>query len=256
MKNIKEISGKLNLLLVLVACFAIPALSAEIKTTDELIRAMRDRYANKWYKTLVFAQKTTDHKPDGKIETGVWYEAMQLPGKLRIDFGRIGSGSGVIFDDGVQHDFKEGKVVGSRRTGHPLLTLGFAVYNQPAETTIRQLAEMKFDLSKFREDVYEGRAVYVVGADKGDLRSRQFWVDKKRLYFLRSMQPAGGARVQEIRFGDYRKVKGGGWVAARVEFLIDGKLFFLEEYFDIKPNAKLSDRIFDPQNLNINAYEP
>ncbi len=255
MKNIKEISVKLSLLLLLIACFATPALAAEIKTTNELISAMRDRYANKWYKTLVFAQKTTDYKPDGKIETGVWYEAMRLPGKLRIDFGSIGSGNGVIFDDGMQHDFKEGKAAGSRRTGHPLLTLGFAVYGQPAETTIRQLAGMKFDLSKFREDVYGGRAVYVVGADKGDLRSRQFWIDKKRLYFLRSIQPAGGTRVQEFRFGDYRKVKGGGWVAARVEFLIDGKLFFLEEYFDIKPNAKLPDGIFDLQNLNIKAYE-
>lgn len=248
---------KFILLFLLMFLTASAALAGEIKSTDDLIRAMHDKYAKKWYKTLTFAQKTASYKPDGKVENSVWYEAMSLPGRLRVDFERMGSGNGVIFDNGMQHSFKDGKIADSRRTGHHLLVLGFDVYAQPAETTLKQLAEMKFDLSKFREDKWEARAVYVVGADKGDLRSRQFWIDKKNLYFLRTMQPVGkdGARVQEIRFTDYRRVKGGGWIGARVEFLIDGKLNFLEEYFDIKTDVKLADGIFDSRNLNITSYE-
>jgi outer membrane lipoprotein-sorting protein len=249
---------KLLFSLFLLTLFVVPASAAKIKTTAELIEAMHKKYDGKWYKTLTFAQNTTTFKPDGTSEKSVWYETMSLPGRLRIDFERIGSGNGAIFVNGTQHDFKGGKVIGSRRTGHLLLLLGFDVYGQPALATLKTLEDLKFDLSKFREDVWQGRDVYVVGAEKGDSRSRQFWIDKKNLYFLRSIQPVGkdGARSQEIQFNDYRRVKGGGWIAARVDFFVDGKLVFLEEYFDIKPNVKLAEGIFDPQNLNITSYTP
>lgn len=245
-------------LLLLLALFAVPSVAAKVKTTAELVEAMRAKYEGKWYKTLTFAQNTTTFKPDGTTEKSVWYETMALPGRLRIDFERIGSGNGAIYDNGTQHDFRGGKLAGSRRTDHLLLILGFDVYGQPAATTIKQLQDMKFDLSKFREDVWNGRSVYVVGADKDDSRSRQFWIDKKNLYFLRSIQPVGkdGARTQEIQFNDYRRVKGGGWIGARVDFFVDGKLVFLEEYFDINPNVKLAEGIFDPKNLNITSYTP
>lgn len=249
---------KLLFSLFLLTLFVVPASAAKIKTTAELIEAMHKKYDGKWYKTLTFAQNTTTFKPDGTNEKSVWYETMSLPGRLRIDFERIGSGNGAIFVNGTQQDFKGGKVIGSRRTGNLLLLLGFDVYGQPALATLKQLEDLKLDLSKFREDVWQGREVYVVGAEKGDSRSRQFWIDKKNLYFLRSIQPVGkdGARSQEIQFNDYRRVQGGGWVAARVDFLVDVKLVFLEEYFDIKPNVKLAEGIFDPQNLNITSYTP
>ncbi len=51
----------------------------------ELIGQMRERYLGKWYRTLTFVQKTT--LPDGKVET--WYEAAELPGKLRIDIAPL-----------------------------------------------------------------------------------------------------------------------------------------------------------------------
>ena len=248
---------KLLLALFLLAMAVIPATSAEIKNSNDLIKAMHDKYQNKWYKTLTFVQTTTDYKVEGKPEVNTWYEAMTLPDKLRIDFGGIGNGNGVIFNSGMQHSFKDGKVIDSRKAGHPLLLLGFSVYGQPVEDTLKQLADMKFDLTKFREDVWQGRSVYVVGAEKDDLHSKQFWIDKKNLYFLRSMQPAGkdGSKTNEIRFADYRKMKSGGWVAARVEFMLDGKMTLLEEYTDIKTNIKLADTIFDPQNLSIKSYE-
>ena len=60
---------------------------------EELLSLMRDRYAGKWYRTLTFTQKTT--LPDGKIET--WYEALELPGKLRIDIAPLDSGKTLLF---------------------------------------------------------------------------------------------------------------------------------------------------------------
>jgi hypothetical protein len=41
-----------------------------------------------------------------------------------------------------------------------------------------------------------------------------------------------------------------GWISARVEFYIDGKNTFNEDYFDIKPNMKFDPAVFDPQKFN------
>src|SRR2546429_230918 len=39
-----------------------------------------------WYKTATFVQKTTNIDKDGNKKIETWYEAMSLPGSLRIDF--------------------------------------------------------------------------------------------------------------------------------------------------------------------------
>jgi hypothetical protein len=80
---------------------------------------MRDKYNGKWYKTLVFAQKTTTFKPDGTTENGIWYEALSMPGKLRVDFHPLESGGGVIYANGINYTFRDGKLAGSRRSSTP-----------------------------------------------------------------------------------------------------------------------------------------
>jgi outer membrane lipoprotein-sorting protein len=235
------------ILFLLLLTFA--PVSAKIKTAEELVSAMHKKYAGKWYKTLVFAQKTTTFKPDGTTEKGVWYEALSMPGKLRVDFDPLASGSGAIYANGINNAFKDGKLVNSRPLEHALLILGFDVYFQPVATTLEQLKKMKMDLTSMHEDAWQGREVYVVGAKQGDLRSPQFWIDKKNLYFVRLIQPVGkdGASVQEIEFNKYEKVKGGGWISPEVVFIVNGKRVFLEEYYGIRTNVPLDDNLFDPQ---------
>src|SRR3954470_18840947 len=54
-------------------------------TGEAVLRAMHDRYAGKWYRTLTFTQKTTTTLQSGTEVVQTWYEAAQFPGKLRID---------------------------------------------------------------------------------------------------------------------------------------------------------------------------
>ncbi len=241
----------LAILILLLAAGVVPVNAQKIETAGQLISAMRKKYDGKWYKTLVFAQKTTTFKPDGTTEKGIWYEALSMPGKLRIDFDPIESGGGIIYTNGINNNFKDGKLANSRPQNHALLVLGFDVYFQPAETTLEQLKNLKIDLSLFREDTWQNRAVYVVGAKAGDLRAPQFWIDKKNLYFVRLVQPVGkdGASVQEIEFNKYEKVKGGGWIAPEVVFIVNGKRVFLEEYYGIRTNVTLDENLFDPQKF-------
>jgi len=231
----------------LLLLLAVPALAADIKNGEELIAAMHKRYAGKWYKTLTFVQKTTTYKPDGTSSVETWYEAMSLPGSLRIDIDPLEKGNGILFTGGKVHSFRDGKLAGGRPFVHPLMVLGFDVYGQPVATTIEQVKGIGIDLATMHEAKWQGRDVYVVGAKEGDLTAPQVWVDKKNLYFVRLFERAGKEKknIQEVQFNKYEKVKG-GWVAPEVVFFVDGRKTIVEEYTDIQGDVQLHADLWNP----------
>lgn len=243
-------------LLLLFAVLLVSAVQAsavratKVETTEDLLRAMQKRYAGKWYKNVTFTQKTTEYQPDGTSKASIWYEALAMPGKLRIDFDPIKDGNGILFTNDTFYEIKEGKVDKSQPLVHPLLLLGFDAYFLPVDETMTKLKNLGFDLSILREDTWQGRPVYVVGAKAGDLHSAQFWIDKQNLYFVRMLRPAGRdkSRTAETQFNKYLKTKEGGWVAPEVIFMMDGKTTVREDYTDIKTNVALDDKFFDPQS--------
>jgi outer membrane lipoprotein-sorting protein len=238
------------------ALLAVGIPAQEIRDGETLLRAMRGRYQNNWYETLTFTQKSTTHNDDGTDKSEIWHEAMLLPGKLRIDIGPPADGNGMLVANGALTSFQNGKASDSHPFVHMLLVLGFDVYRQPTQATVDQVKGQGFDLTKLREDSWDGESVYVVGADKGDLKSKQFWVEKKRLLFVRMIAPdrRDAAKTADSRFADYRQLPV-GWVAARVEFFVAGKNVFSEEYSEIQTNPKLDSAIFDPRQFNSQHWE-
>jgi hypothetical protein len=234
--------------LALATVSSVPAVNtASIsppKNGEELIALMRDKYAGKWYRTLTFLQKTT--LPDGRIET--WYEALELPGKLRIDVAPLDSMRTLLFRNDSLYIFEQGKLKASHPFVHPLMVLGFDVYQEPVAKTVAKLRGLKFDLSKLHETTWQDRPTYVVGAEPGDTTSPQFWIDKERLYFVRSFEPSKKTPsvINETRFDDYIPLAG-GWLEMKVLFLASGKQQMKEEYSDPKANVKLDPAIFDPR---------
>jgi outer membrane lipoprotein-sorting protein len=237
---------------ILVCCLTIviaPATyAAKIRTTEDLAAAMQKKYGKSWYRTATFVQKTTDYDKDGNQKISTWYEALSVPGSLRIDFTPIKDGNGILFTDRKIFSFKDGKQESTRPFVHPLMILGFDIYKLPAADVLETLKGLKFDLSILREDAWQGRSVYVVGAKQGDLHSPQFWIDQKQLYFVRMLRPAGkdGAQTQETQFNKYQRL-GGGWMAPEVIFKVDGQLRTTEEYSEMRANPPLDARLFDPQ---------
>jgi hypothetical protein len=204
---------------------------------------MRDRYAGKWYRTLTFTQKTT--LPDGKVET--WYEALELPGKLRIDIAPLDSMKTILFRNDSVYQFDQGKLKDSKPLVHPLMVLGFDVYGDPVAKTVQKLKGLKFDLSKIHQTHWQGRPTYVVGAEAGDTTTPQFWIDAERLYFVRSLEPSkkDPSVINDVRFEKYIPLAG-GWLELEVLFLSNGKQQVKEEYLDPRANVKLDPAIFDP----------
>src|SRR6267142_1877967 len=226
----------------------VPASGAKIKTTEDLVQAMQKKYSKSWYKTATFVQKTTNYEKDGTKKVETWYEALSVPGSLRIDFTPVKDGNGILFTDNKIYIFKDGKVDANRPFVHPLMILGFDIYRLSPTDALEKLKGLKFDLSIVREDTWQGRPVYVVGAKQGDLHSAQFWIDKKNLYFVRMIRPVGkdGAQTQETQFNKYQKL-GGGWMSPEVIFMVDGKTVTTEEYSEMRANVALDSRLFDPQ---------
>jgi hypothetical protein len=252
-----KITKRLLPMLVLFAV-ALPtsASAAEVLNGETVLRAMYDRYKTSWYSTLTFAQKSTTYNPDGTTKVETWYEAALLPGKLRIDIGTPSDGNGAILADGTATFMQKDKVAGTRPLINMLLVLGFDVYRQEPETTIKIVKGEGYDLMKIHEDTWEGKPAYVVGADKGDLKSKQFWIEKSSLLFVRVIEPADSdpKKVQDIRFSDYRPLAG-GWVAAGVAVFVDDKKVFTEEYSDIQANVKLDPAVFDPKQFSTTHWE-
>jgi hypothetical protein len=145
--------------------------------------------------------------------------------------------------------------------GHPLvarpglnllLVLGFDVYKQPVERSIAALTAEGFDLSHVHDDVWHGKPVIVVGAAMGDTTSKQFWIDKQRMLFVRLLDTSHtllGASTEAL-FDDYRPL-GGGWIAADVHVSGNGIVHLREIYSDMKADVELPDSWFDPGALRL-----
>jgi outer membrane lipoprotein-sorting protein len=235
-------------LLMLLLSVAPLTYAAKIKTSEDLVAAMQKKYGKSWYKTATFVQKTTDYDKDGNKKVSTWYEALLVPGSLRIDFTPTKDGNGILFTNNTVYSIKDGKVDSSRPFVHPLMILGFDIYKLPPEKVLEVLKGLKFDLALLREDTWQGRPVYVVGAKQGDLHSPQFWIDKKELYFVRMLRPTGkdGAQTQETEFNKYQRL-GGGWMAPEVIFKVDDQVRTTEEYSEMRANVALDSKLFDPQ---------
>jgi hypothetical protein len=218
---------------------------AAARSAEDVIRAMHDRYAGKWYRSLSFTQQTSRVLPGDSVHVETWREWALIPGALRIEMGAAGNGA--LFAGDTLYRFRAGQVSGRTAERNPLAILGFDVYGQEVERTLRVLREEGFDLSRVHQGTWQGRPAYVVGALAGDSTSKQFWVDRERLLFVRLLEPAGSdsTKVQDIRFNDYRPA-GGGWIAPRVELWTGGRRVFWEDYSDVKVDEALSPALFDP----------
>ena len=142
---------------------------------------------------------------------------------------------------------RDGKVTRTIGSGNPFLPFVAGVYDQPLETTLRQLAPYHFDLTRIRTDSWQGKPVYVVGATSAaDLDSPQFWVETEHLQpvrFLVKLSPAPDAKPNDIRLEKYVPV-GGGWLATHVAIMDGSVVRQAEDYSDWKGGVALPADFF------------
>jgi hypothetical protein len=226
-----------------------------ITTPDQLVAAMHERYAGKWYRNMTFVQKSTYHRADGSVRAvETWYEALAIPGRLRIDLGEPSRGTGALYRNDSVYSVQGGRIMDRRKGRNVLLVLSFDLYGQAPARTLTQLREERFDVTTLRTDTLNGKRVYVVGAGPTDSTSNQFWVEADRLLFVRMIQSdSARRRTQDVRFEKY-VAHGGGWVAEEVRILVGGRMTFHEEYSSVRVNVSLDENLFIPQRWSTATH--
>ncbi|HEU4559696.1 MAG TPA: hypothetical protein VFS20_17720 [Longimicrobium sp.] len=233
--------------LALAACATARPAAAPVRTPEQLIQAMHDRYAGKWYRTLSFTQRTTHYLPNDSTRVDIWREWGAMPGRLRIEMGPPEAQNGALYANDSVYGIRGGRVMVRRAQRNSLMVLGFDVYAQPAERSIEILRAEGFLPGTLRTDTWNGRPMYVVSADANGAR-REFWVDSETLLYVRSVEPHPNdrAKVMDVRFENY-KPHAGGWVAERVDIRVDGKTVQDEVYENVKVNETFSPDLFVPE---------
>ena len=213
---------------------------------------MHDRYDGKYIKTMSFLQNNTRYSATGEEQKSQWYEHMELPGKLRIAFLPATSKSGLVQVDDKVASFDNGLRVDFRPSVNPLLLLTADVYVSPVAAVMRGLDSLHVDQETMRNDEWEGRPVYVVGAKAGDSTSNQMWVDRDNLRLVRFIQrQKAGDRtiVSDIRVLNYKEMQG---FDVPTEFLVirNGKPSWREQYADVRINEDFPPGTFDQARWN------
>ena len=220
-------------------------------TGRDVLQAMHDAYAGKWYPTLTFIQRTTRTMPDGRDSVATWYESVRYTPErgsvLRIDIGNPAQGNGVLYTADSLWAFRGGQLAVTRAGGNSLIPLIESVYMQPVERTLRELAATGVD---FTRPVVKGRwenaDVWIVGVSSAaDTSSPQIWVDAKTKVVVRSIfAPVPSRPMMDARFEKYVPLAG-GWLATRCVFYVDGKFSQGEDYSDWKAPVALAPGLFD-----------
>ena len=232
----------------LLAClFLLPSKGERDIGATNLLKKMYERYHDAWYHTLTFVQTTERYRNDSLINTSTWYDAVMFPDRFRIDFGAPENGDAVIYRGDSVFSFQKKQL---KKAGHDKNDLTFllgGMYFIPFDSVLIQMKELHYNLDRFHEDSWQGRSVYVIGADHADEKQNQLWIDKERLILVRF-----------IKYDDNRKEEGifekhiqlaGGWSETACTFYINDRLIQKEFYRDCKPNADLDPRLFEPASF-------
>lgn len=208
-------------------------------TVAEVVEAMIERYEGLWYRDFTFVQTVTYYDGDGaETRTETWYESLKIPGRLRIDVAPLGEGRTILYSHDVLYRFRGGEPESSNPSVHPLLLMGFDVCFMALEEVLAKLEGLGVALDRMHRTSWQGRPVWVLGAEAGDETSHQCWIDEERLVFVRQLN--GGSEVQ---FNRYERM-GRAWVAPEVVFINDGRITMLEEYYDMSIERELDDSAF------------
>lgn len=235
-----------NLLPILAVLIFASAINHPI-TGKEVLKKMHDKYAGKWYKTFSFDQTTEIYRNDSLKRSETWYEHIEFPQNFRIDFGSADSGNAVIFKNDSSYVFRNSKKIRTSYYPNDLLFLLGGMYFYPLDETLSKMNAFGFDINKFHEDVWKGKSVYVVGANKNEDSTSQVWFDKEN-YNLVRMIKYGNKQKEEALLEDHVKLNG-GYSETLVRFYINNKLVQVEKYHNLKADISIDSVIFDQINF-------
>lgn len=247
MPDVRRLAGAATVAALCFGCRATapPALPYDFRTGEGVIRAMHDRYYNRWHGNLTFVQHNRAFGADTGV--AVWLTAIHPPRRMRIDFEPRQAGNGLLLLRDTQYVMVGGRPRQVMRSIQPLVLLQHDVYFLTPPETIARLRELNVDLGSVREESWDGRPAYVVGT--ADARARQFWVDRELMLLVRMVEPSlrDPAVMVDTRLLEYERV-GAAWVPRRIDYFEGGQRTFTHEQRQIRANTPLDSLLFSPDD--------
>ncbi|MBK7434323.1 MAG: hypothetical protein IPI66_10720 [Chitinophagaceae bacterium] len=213
---------------------------------------MFDKHAKGFRKSLSFVQETGFYVNDTLRKTATWYEVLVYPDKLRIDIDDPRSGNAIYFVNDSAYRFQKGELKGRNYQPHDLVFVLGGMYSFSLEEAYKKLKAIGYDTEKTYTTTWKGRPVVVLGTDKDETESNQFWVDAEKLVTVRILNNKNGQKT-EILCDDYVPL-GQGLCETSIQFFINGKLRQTEKYRELKENFTLDMDYFDPGKMGKVEY--
>lgn len=210
----------------------------------EVIGAMRREHPSRAVRSLAFTTVTSD--PDAPAKVTRARTLASLPGRFRTATLPASRKSGTIRNQQRVAIFERGRRVVAR-TGVDLATLlAYDVFAQGIDSTIKWLDAAGVRYGIARRDRLEGRRVWVVGAEKNDSTSPQFWVDGEEWRLVRVIQRdlRVASVIVDIRFSEFTDVMGVP-LATRVDVYRNGDWTERQTITDVALNPTVPTYAFD-----------
>ena len=239
---------------ILFVMLLLAGCNAAVETPEALLQEQHKRWFRGEDYAVTFVQQTIMHRPNGRTDTTLWYEAGML-GKLRIDFAPIGEGNGMLFRDGKRFILRGGEIVREDSERNPLQLVLMDALVQPVSTTLRELTQLGFDVTQLSEADWKGSPAYVIGdrsdeglgSDSVSAMHPQIWIDQSTLHTVRILTHIAGSTssLLDVHVDAYTPIAGTEH-ESRLSFYLDGRLFQEEIYTQLKFRDPLPESLFDP----------
>ena len=218
----------------------------QITSTRELIEYRKAEHKEGHLKAYTFTQETTHYKDDGSVEkTSIWYEAIQYPDKFRIDFGDRANGNTNLYRNDSIYVYREHELVHGGSELQEFLLMEGDIFYYPTDTVLSRLRKRNINPDIFTKTTYNNEAIYIIGAEEGDLNRPQIWLHAEHFYPVRRITTAKNGKLIDVRYHNHVQ-KSGHWIESRVDIYINDKLIQLEKYTDIEVKSELPPELFQP----------
>ncbi len=231
------------LVLVVTFCKAQITIAIWANNGDDVLDKMYTKYKNAPCKRYTFSQKNYHYRNDSAIGNSEWHEYVEFPDKFRIDFEYPSLGNFVIFKNDSSYSYKTNTLNKTKYNTNNLLLLLGGMYYREMNDVLKRLKNEGYNTQILSNQKWNNQKVYVIGANPGDLKSNQIWINKKDLKIVRIIEKIDTENTMDMTFDAYQKLCG-AFTETKVTFKRNGKIEQVEEYFDIKAVDVFDQEIF------------
>ena len=206
---------------------------------------MRLAHPSRALRTLAFTVRVVEYRTDSvRVSRSRVYAS--LPGRHRVEYLPTSRASGYVRDRHRLALFERGRRVARVNRVDLAALIAYDLFAQSIDTTIMWLDSSRVRFGLLRLEQFDGKRVWVVGANEGDDTSPQFWVDAAEYRVVRVIQrePWNANQLVDMRFTEFVEVLDVP-LPTRIAVYRDGKLVQRHEISGVATNPRLPSRAFD-----------